>query len=99
MDLTNRSALVTGSSRGIGAAITRKLASRGAEVLVHANSNSSAASQVVEQIKQAGGRASFVLADFLSPEAVPALFDDLGDKAARLDILINNAAIFEGGAL
>lgn len=99
MDLTNRSALVTGSSRGIGAAIARKLASRGAEVLVHGNKNSSTASQVVEQIKQTGGRASLVLADFSSPEAVPALFDSIGDKAAHLDILVNNAGIFEGGAL
>jgi 3-oxoacyl-[acyl-carrier protein] reductase len=95
MDLTNRSALVTGSSRGIGAAIARKLASRGAEVLVHGNKNSSTASQVVEQIKQTGGRASLVLADFSSPETVTALFDSIGDKAAHLDILVNNAGIFE----
>ncbi len=99
MDLTNRIALVTGSSRGIGAAIARKLASKGAEVVVHGNSNADAASQVVEEIRKAGGEATFVLADFSSPEAVPALFDYLGDRAVHLDILVNNAAILEGGAL
>jgi len=52
--------LVTGSSRGIGAAIAWKLASRGA-VLVHANNNSEAASQVVQEIKRTGGTGTLML--------------------------------------
>jgi 3-oxoacyl-[acyl-carrier protein] reductase len=94
-----RKALVTGSSRGIGAAIARRLALEGVEIIVHGNQNAAAAQTVVREIKDDGGVATFVLGDLSQPGSIAGMFDRLEDRGQGLNILVNNAGVFRGGAL
>jgi len=81
-NLQDRIALVTGSSRGIGAAIARKLAMHGAEVFVHGSKNTEAGKKVVGEIRSKGGKAEFLVANLMEPDSVVELFERLG-KAGR----------------
>ena len=99
-DMVNhKKALVTGSSRGIGSAIAKRLALDGIEVVVHGNQNAEAAEGVVKEIVGTGGKASFVLGDLSRADAIPLMFNQLGESVRELDILVNNAGILRGGAL
>lgn len=90
MDLSHKSALVTGSSQGIGRAIAAALASRGARVLINTlPENAAAAETVAADIRAAGGRAALALFDVTDETAVNQAFADAGS----LDILVNNARI------
>ncbi|KTC86819.1 SDR family oxidoreductase [Legionella brunensis] len=91
--LNNKVALITGSSRGIGASIAKHLAGAGASVVINYASNSSAATTVVNEIKAAKGRAIAVKADVGSSADITKLFDAAIDEYGKLDILINNAGI------
>ncbi len=95
--LINRTALVTGASRGIGKAIARRLAADGAHVFVHFGRSEEEARKLVTEIEQAGGTAETIAADLENADAVDALVAEvktrLGDR--RLDILVNNAGIAE----
>lgn len=95
-------ALVTGSSRGIGAAIARRLAAEGASVIVNYAASPERADAVVQEIRQAGGEAEAVHADLASidgPKALIAKIDGAfgGRFEGRLDILVNNAGTVEFG--
>ncbi|TQM33269.1 SDR family oxidoreductase [Nocardia bhagyanarayanae] len=94
-NLTGKTALVTGASRGIGRAIAQRLASDGARVAIHYGSNESAARETIEAIQAAGGAAFPVRADLAVASGVDTLFDTLTAHldGAPLDILVNNAAI------
>jgi NAD(P)-dependent dehydrogenase (short-subunit alcohol dehydrogenase family) len=85
-DLSDRTALVTGATSGIGKAAALKLAEHGATVLVHGR-DAGRGARVVDQIQQAGGHARFVAADLSDPAAIARLAAELG----RIDILVNNA--------
>ncbi|MGW4211557.1 SDR family oxidoreductase [Lentzea sp. NPDC004789] len=95
----NKTALVTGSSRGIGRAIAERLAADGAHVAVHYGSNKQAALETVAAIEAAGGRAFPVEADLSRPDGVDLLIDGLTEGLAGrpLDVLVNNAAVFGPG--
>ena len=97
--LAGQVALVTGASRGIGAAIARELASAGATVVVNYASSPEAASAVVSEITAAGGQAWAHQANVADEEQVEAMVKEVLAKEGRLDVLVNNAGITRDGLL
>jgi NAD(P)-dependent dehydrogenase (short-subunit alcohol dehydrogenase family) len=95
--LTDKIALVTGASRGIGRAIARRLAADGAHVFVHYNRSSGEADKLVGEIERAGGSAEPIAANLEDVEATKQLVTELksrlGDR--KLDVLVNNAGILD----
>lgn len=95
VNLAGKVALVTGSARGIGAAIARRLAADGAKVVVNFSKSEAEAQAVVEAIRENGGEAVAVKADLSDPGEIPGLFAAVVQSFGRLDILVNNAGIME----
>ncbi|MCW3820210.1 3-oxoacyl-ACP reductase FabG [Micromonospora sp. DR5-3] len=95
--LDGKVALVTGGSRGIGAAVALRLAADGADVALTYQQNGDRAAQVVEQIKAAGRRALAVRADNADPAALTRTVDEVVGEFGRIDILVNNAGIYLAG--
>ncbi len=91
----NRTAIVTGSSKGIGAAIARRLAADGFAVIVNYASGAEAAAAVVKEIESAGGRAVAVKADIAATDGMKALFDSAEQAFGGVDVLVNNAGIMQ----
>ncbi len=91
--LTDRVAVVTGASRGIGRGIALELARRGASVIVNFNANADAANQVVSEIEAAGGKAGAVQADVRKLTDAEALIKAATDRYGKIDILVNNAGV------
>jgi 3-oxoacyl-[acyl-carrier protein] reductase len=91
------SALVTGASRGIGAAIARALAREGWPVGVNFRSDEESAAAVVDEITQAGGRAIAVKGDIADPATADALFERLEDEFGPVLVLVNNAGVRADG--
>ncbi|GAB4571067.1 MAG: 3-oxoacyl-[acyl-carrier-protein] reductase [Anaerolineae bacterium] len=89
--LTDRVAVVTGASRGIGRAIALELARRGASVVVNYNSSAEAANEVVRVITESGGKAVAVRADVSRFDEAEALIKEAVSAFGRVDILVNNA--------
>lgn len=98
-DLEDRVALVTGGAVRLGAEICRTLAKAGAIVAIHCHRSLAAAEDLVEEIEVDGGEAFVVRGDLSQEEDRSALVDAVIDRAGRLDILVNNASIFERIAL
>jgi 3-oxoacyl-[acyl-carrier protein] reductase len=95
-NLANKTALVTGASRGMGRATALALAAAGARIIVHYGRNADEAKAVVDQIRAARGRADAVAADLAAPDGahkLAAQVRDLIGAGARLDILVSNAGI------
>ncbi|MCK8114188.1 3-oxoacyl-[acyl-carrier-protein] reductase [Anaerosoma tenue] len=97
--LEGRVALVTGGSRGIGAAIATRLAAEGASVAIGFAGREEAASEVVSAIEKAGGRALALQGDISDPDASAALVERTVSEYGRLDVLVNNAGITRDGLL
>lgn len=93
IDLSGRTALVTGASRGIGRAIARALAEAGADVLINYARSATAAQELAAEIASLGRRAEAVAADVADPAAVEAMFERLAATWGSLDILVNNAGV------
>ncbi|PWV54464.1 SDR family oxidoreductase [Chitinophaga sp. S165] len=91
--LTNKVILVTGASRGIGAAIARKISSEGAKVIINYAGGKEAADGVVAELKAKGGDAIAIQADVSKSDDVRNLFDAAIAHYGRIDVLINNAGI------
>jgi 3-oxoacyl-[acyl-carrier protein] reductase len=88
-------AIVTGSSRGIGAAVAKKLASHGCKVMVNCVRNRALAAQVVSDIKAAGGDAIWLQADVRKQEKVKELFDLTEKTFGGIDFVISNAGVMK----
>src|SRR5579859_3343446 len=93
--LTGKVALVTGASKGIGAAIAKRLAKDGASVVVNYASSKEGADKVVEAITQAGGKAVAVKGDVSKPADAQAIVDTAVKTYGRLDVLVNNSGVYE----
>jgi len=92
--LTGKVALVTGGSRGIGAAIAKRLADEGATVAITYVNGKQKADEVVDTIKREGGSAIAIRADSGDPQAIAAAVEETARTLKRLDILVNNAGVF-----
>ena len=97
--LSNQVAVVTGASKGIGAAIAIKLASAGASVVVNYNSARADADKVVNEITSQGGRAISVGANVAVQEDIVKLFTETKNAFGKVDILVNNAGIYSPAPL
>jgi 3-oxoacyl-[acyl-carrier protein] reductase len=97
--LQGQVALVTGGSRGIGAAICQQLSALGAQVIVNFSSQPEAAAAVVDGIVSAGGSAQALQFSVSDSAAVDAAFDTVKQRFGKLDILVNNAGIAKDGLL
>jgi 3-oxoacyl-[acyl-carrier protein] reductase len=97
--LTNKVAVVTGASKGIGASIAKHLAAEGAAVVVNYASSKEGADRVVAEIVGSGGRAFAVQADVAKRTEIERLFSETKKAFGTLDILVNNAGIYEFLAL
>ncbi|HYQ40834.1 MAG TPA: glucose 1-dehydrogenase [Polyangiaceae bacterium] len=93
--LTGKVAVVTGASKGIGAAIAKALGAEGASVVVNYASSKAGADKVVAAITEAGGQAIAVKADVSKSEQAKALIDDTLKAFGRVDVLVNNSGVYE----
>jgi 3-oxoacyl-[acyl-carrier protein] reductase len=97
--LKDKVAVVTGASKGIGAEIARHLAREGAAVVVNYSSSRADAERVVSDITKAGGRSVAVQANVAAKPDIVRLFADTKKAFGRLDVLVNNAGVYEFGPL
>src|SRR6202140_1720482 len=97
--LKGKVAVVTGASKGIGAAIAEHLAAEGAAVVVNYASSKAGADAVVKRITQRDGRAIAVQADVAKVEDIRRLFAETKKAFGTLDILVNNAGVYEFAVL
>jgi 3-oxoacyl-[acyl-carrier protein] reductase len=93
--LAGQVAVVTGASKGIGAAIAKELGAAGAAVVVNYASSKEGADRVVAEITKNGGKAAAVQADVSKPADITRLMTEAKKQFGRLDILVNNAGIYE----
>jgi 3-oxoacyl-[acyl-carrier protein] reductase len=93
--LNNKVAVVTGASKGIGAGIAKALAAEGASVVVNYASSKEGAERVVSEIVKAGGKAVAVQGDVSKARDVGRIFAETKKAFGRLDVLVNNAAIYQ----
>ena len=93
--LTGKVAVVTGASKGIGASIAEHLAAEGASVVVNYANSKAGAEAIVRRIKEKGGKALAVQADVSKHEEIKRLFAETKAAYGKLDVLVNNAGIYE----
>jgi 3-oxoacyl-[acyl-carrier protein] reductase len=91
---TDKVAVVTGASKGIGAGVAKRLAAEGASVVVNYASSADGANRVVDDIVRAGGRAVAIGASVTHEDEVTRLFEDVRKAFGRVDVLVNNAGVY-----
>jgi 3-oxoacyl-[acyl-carrier protein] reductase len=94
-DKTSRVAIVTGASRGIGAAVAERLATDGLTVVINYSANARPAETLAREIERKGGRALAIKADVADPGAVRGMFDAAVAAFGGVDVLVNNAGIMK----
>jgi 3-oxoacyl-[acyl-carrier protein] reductase len=97
--LHNKVALITGGSRGIGAAIARRFAKEGAHVAISFTSSKDKAHSLVKELEREGVQALALQADQANPAQVKTLVEKVGKHFGHIDILVNNAGIYVEGAI
>ncbi|WP_176054708.1 SDR family NAD(P)-dependent oxidoreductase [Paraburkholderia caribensis] len=93
--LRGKVAVVTGGSKGLGAAIARSFGTESATVVVNYAKNAASAETIVEDIRRLGGRAVSIKADMTDPDQVTDLFRQTSEMFGRVDVLVNNAGLYE----
>ena len=93
--LAGKVAVVTGASKGIGAAIAERFGEEGGSVVVHYGSDKKGAEAVVAAIQKAGGKAVAIQGDLSKPDEVKRVFQAAEDAFGKIDVLVNNAGIYE----
>jgi len=93
--LTGKVAVVTGASKGIGAAIAKYLAAEGAAVVVNYARSKEGADRVVSEIQRGGGTAVAIQANVANQADIKRLFSETKKAFDKLDILVNNAGVYE----
>src|SRR4051812_38251960 len=93
--LAGKVAVVTGASKGIGASIAKHLAAEGAAVVVNYSTSKAGANKVVSEINGDGGKAIAVQADVSRKEDIDRLFANVESAFGKVDVLVNNAGIYE----
>jgi 3-oxoacyl-[acyl-carrier protein] reductase len=91
---TDKVALVTGASKGIGAGIAKRLAAEGASVVVNYASDKDGANRVADDIVKAGGKAVAIGASVTNKDEITRLFEDVRKAFGRIDVLVNNAGVY-----
>ena len=99
LPFAGKTAFVTGGSRGIGAAIVRRLARQGAHVVFTYQSSSNEAEALAASVREAGGQAHSVKADAADAQALTAAVTEAAKVTGKLDILVNNAGVFVPGSI
>src|SRR6202171_3996015 len=94
-DKTSKVAIVTGASRGIGAAVAGRLATEGFTIVINYSGDTKSAEALARQIEGEGGRALAVKADVSDPQAVRGMFDSAEAAFGGIDVLVNNAGIMK----
>lgn len=97
--LTNKTAFVTGASKGLGAAIAKELAGAGATVIVNYSSSKAGADKVVADIVAAGGKAEAIQGDFSKPEEISKVYSEIKKSHEKIDILVNSAGVYAFGPI
>jgi NAD(P)-dependent dehydrogenase (short-subunit alcohol dehydrogenase family) len=98
-DLSGKRALVTGAARGIGAAIAKELAHKGANVAITYEKSADAAAALIRSIEELGRKAIAIQADSADPVAVKRSVDEAAERLGGLDILVNNAGVARLGSV
>lgn len=99
MDISGKVALITGSSKRIGRETAVELARRGARVAIHYRSDEAGARETRRLVEEAGASGELYRAELTDTREVETMFSDLEAKMGRLDILVNNASVFDQGRL
>ena len=97
MEIEERVALVTGGAHRVGRALVLGLARAGADVVIHYHSSREAAEETAREVRSLGRRAETVRDDLADPDAATRLADAVERSMGRLDVLVNNASMFESG--